>query len=604
MTLSHQELLDSFPYHTHPTIKPTQDAALQAIANNNGNALLELPTGTGKTAVGYTFLQADEASGEEGTRFYIVPNKALVDQVHAMHPDMAVVYGRNEYPCHFYDDEYKADEIPCLTLKDCPHRVDLETGETHEEGADPCPYYQAKYEARQSSKVVCTMAFYLYNTMFGNGFETPPALVIDEVHNIAKIMRSALSYGITDYHLSRSIELLKRLGAENEAAQLKKFLSTMIRVVKSKPQLDKVMLREEDIVKLLEAVAQINVGAIKLLVAQAIKEGHVDPKADREFLRQLESITLNLNRYVRSLGYSLPTEATADRPAHKPLNYVTYAYSQKEEMEDTQRVQYKLVIHAYYVAPLIRKIMGKSTVAYSATIGDPEIFGWVSGIKLPFVSLAGTFPAKNTLVLMPNDTPNLAAAKKIRQEPTKVLRRIARACYDFQTKGIRALVIVVSNLEKDKFTMLCQEEGVDLVTYGDGVTARQAAAAFKDGSGSVLLGTAANYGEGLDLPEGIAGVTFVLKPSYPSPRDPLAQFEEQRYGNQRWQVWNWQVMIEALQARGRNVRSEDDRGATIFVSQQFRRIVYPGLPTWLRESYQSEISFDDCCQKVIDLLAE
>src|SRR5262249_10337973 len=142
----------------------------------------------------------------------------------------------------------------------------------------------------------------------------------------------------------------------------------------------------------------------------------------------------------------------------------------------------------------------------------------------------------------------------------------------------------------------------DLITYGDGVAPREVAARFKDGEGAVLLGTVTNYGEGLDLPDGMAPVTFFLRPSYPSPRDPLAQFEERRYGGKRWQVWSWRVMIEALQVRGRNIRSADDRGVTIFISQQFRRFLYASLPSWLRSSYRSELTLDDCRQEAIELL--
>ena len=361
MTLSYEELLASFPRDSYPEVKPAQETALEAIAHSGDNALLELPTGTGKTAVGYTFLQALETRGEEGTLFYIVPTKALVDQVKQMHPDMTSVYGRGEYPCHYYDDEYKADEIPCLTLKDCPHRVDQETGQTKEEGAEPCSYYQAKYEARQSSKVVCTMSFYLFNTMFGNAFERPAGLVIDEAHRIADVLRHSLSYDITDYHLRRSIELLKRLGAEDEAWELEQFLGTMVRVLRKKPQNSPSLLSDDDITQLLNYVSNIDASAISSCIAKAIKEGAVDPMADREFLRQLESITLNLGRYVRSLEYSMAGDN------RNPLNYVTYAYSEKEEMTDTQRVQYRLVVKAYYVAPLVRKLLGESTVAYSAT---------------------------------------------------------------------------------------------------------------------------------------------------------------------------------------------------------------------------------------------
>ncbi|HUC88350.1 MAG TPA: helicase C-terminal domain-containing protein [Candidatus Binatia bacterium] len=514
-----------------------------------------------------------------------------------MHSDLRVVYGRHEYDCHYYQPEaFKADEIPCLTLTDCPHRVDQETGETIEAGVTPCPYYLAKYNAKQARIVVCTASFYLFTQLFSREFEQPAGLVIDEAHQMANVMRNALSYEITDWNLRRAVDLLNKLGAEHEAWELEQFMNTMVQILRKKPQSAPTILSDEEVWELMNYVSQIDAESVRKKIGEAISSGQLNPIEDREFLMQLESITLNLKRYIRSLEYSMEDKG------RNPLNYVTYAYSEREAMADSQRIQYRLIIRAYYVAPLMKRLLAPQTIAYSATVGDPNIFGYETGIKLPFVSLAGTFSTDNTRVLMPNDTPNLATKAKIRQEPTKVLRRIARACYDLHTKQIRALVVVVSNREKDKFIQLCGEENVEVISYGESVTPRGAISRFKAGEGSVLVGTTANYGEGLDLPEEMAPVIFFLRPGYPNPRDPVVQFEERRFGNQRWQVWNWRVMIEALQVRGRNVRSADDRGVTIFISQQFRRFLYGSLPTWLRPSYRSELTLDECRKEIIDLL--
>jgi Rad3-related DNA helicase len=595
--LSYEYLLSCFPIDRYPDIKPAQYSALQAIAETRGSALLELPTGTGKTAVGYTFLKALDQL-RLGPLFYIVPTKALVDQVATMHPDLQVTYGRHEYDCLYYQPEkFKADEIPCLTLTDCPYRVDQETGETFGVGVAPCPYYLAKYHAKQSKIVVCTASFYLFTQLFSREFDLPAGLVIDEAHQMANVMRNALSYEITDWNLRRSIDLLVKLGAEEESWELEQFLKTMVQILRKKPQSTLTILSDEEIWELMNYVSQIDADSIRKKIGQAISSGLLDPFADRDFLKQLESITLNLKRYVRSLDYSTETEH------RNPLNYVTYAYSEKEVMADNQRVQYRLIIRAYYVAPLVKKLLAPQTVAYSATIGDPGTFSYETGIKLPFISLPGTFPTDNTRVLMPNDTPNLATRVKIRQEPTKVLRRIAQTCHDLQSKQIRALVVVVSNREKNRFVSLCQEEAVDVISYDETMTPRQAVNRFKSGEGSVLVGTTANYGEGLDLPEETVPVIFFLRPGYPNPRDPVVQFEERRFGNQRWQVWNWRVMIEALQVRGRNVRSADDRGVTIFISQQFRRFLYGSLPTWLKPAYRSELTLNQCREEVIDLIS-
>lgn len=594
--LSTENLLGNFP-SGYSGVLPNQREAFGIIAGSKKSVTLEMPTGSGKTAVGYTFLKTLAEAGAENL-FYIVPTKALVDQVKAMHPEVTAVYGRNEYDCLYYQPEesYKADEIPCLTL-DCPHRVDQQDGSTQDASATPCPYYQAKFKAKQSQIVVCTASFYLFTQLFSREFEPPDGLVIDEAHQIAEIVRNALSYEITDWHLERSITLLRRVGADEAADKLDSFLRVMLRILKGRRRTgeQQKLLEDHELLQLTDNLEAIDLDAVRSSIGEAVGSGAINPVEDRLVLKQLETVAQQLPRYVRSLEYA------RDTSEWKPLNYVTYGYADRPDDED-ERVKYKLVIKASYVVPLVRKLLSPLTVAMSATIGDPTVFGYDTGITSKCHSLPGTFPAELTRVFLPSDTPDLAKKVRPRQEPTKVLRKIARSCARLDAAGERSLVVVVSNREREKFLWLCDDEGVDAISYGNGVPSREAMARFKSGEGSVLVGTAANYGEGIDLPDGLASVAFVLRPGYPNPADPRAQFERRRYGGQAWMVWNWRAMIAALQVRGRNVRSAEDRGVTIFVSQQFRRFLYGSLPKWLEDAYVGDLTFEECEEDALELL--
>lgn len=593
--LTLDNLLSAFPSQQYPTILPNQQTAFEALSGAGGSLVLEMPTGSGKTGVGYTLLKALSPAAD-APLFYVVPNKTLVDQVLEMHPDLVPAYGRNEYDCLYYVPEiFKADEIPCLSLN-CPHRVDQETGETAEEGALPCPYYLAKYRAKRSKIVVCTTAFYLFTQLFSKEFERPAGLVLDEVHQIANSFRSLLSYDISDWHLDQAIKVLRKIGADEEADSLFAFKSVMIGVLRGKSPDQPTLLKDEEITMLMKVLKGVDGNKLRRRVVQAIQAGEIDPLKDRLLLKQLETITYDLYRYVHSFEYALPGEK------RHPLNYVTYAYSVNEP-DRQKRVQYKLVIRAYYVGALVRKLLAPMTLAYSATVGDADVFKFETGIEAPVVRLSSAFSPENTRVFMPTDTPDLAATKRIKQEPTKSLRKVTRACHRFAENDIRSLVVVVSEKERQKFLWLCEDEGVDALSYGDGVTPRQAASLFKEGQGSVLVGTAANYGEGVDLPDGMSPVIFFLRPGYPNPKHPSTQFEERRYGNRRWPVWSWRVMIQALQVRGRNVRSVSDRGVTIFVSQQFRRFLFSSLPNWLKPSYEGGKTFDECIEETLEMLS-
>ncbi|MEK7621747.1 MAG: DEAD/DEAH box helicase [Patescibacteria group bacterium] len=584
-----------------------------AFVAENGSALVESPTGSGKTAIQYAITQAAQNEGRKPV-FLIVPNKTILEQTANEFPGaFKIALGRNEHPCLYYHDDkeeltpsfvrdlyadpeaIRADEIPCSFLRDCPHRVDQATGETFEPGAAPCPYYQQKFEAKQGGVVLSTMSFYLFTQLFSREWDTPEVLVIDEVHQLAEVFRNALSYEITDWHLGKAVELLKRIDSTS-TKKVDEFRKKLIHTAKKKPAHQPTLLEDVELRKFIDLLEGIDNKELEREIRGAINEGKIDVAEDRVTLKKLETFVRDLRRYLHSFEYSL--EAPPDRHA---LNY-TYAFY-KEERDENERVQYKLVVQSHYVAGLIRKVLSPQTVSFSATIGDPDIFSYESGIKSPFLALESGFPVENCRIFMPKDSPNLAWNAQKQGTLAKVLRRVAKTCKRFADKGIRSLIVTVSNAERDEFVLIANDEGLIPISYGsNGVTAKTAALMFKNGQGDVLVGTEAVYSQGIDLPGGIAPVIFVLRPGYPQPKAPATVFEERRFGSARWKIVNWRVIQRALQTRGRNIRGLRDKGVTFFVSEQFRRFVYGSLPKWLEKSYRGDKTWDQCVKETEELL--
>ena len=605
--LNEDELKSQFP--TDGDFKdgmyPQQETSFRAVAEK-GSITLELEPGRGKTAIEVTIARV--ASKHFKRCFLVTPTKTIVEQIRKRFPDdFTVALGRNDFPCYLYEKDkdnlsrdmkstFRADEIPYAICKSCPHYVDQETGQVNGEGAPKCPYYEQSFEAKVSRKpVLATLAFYLFKRLFSKDFPEPDVLIIDEAHRVPETVRGALLYDITDWHLEKAVEILEAVDEQEAAAGLDHFRARMVKIVKKKPARRGSLLDASEITELLDILEKVDSQAIQRSVAKAIRSDALDVEDNMEILKKVESVVLNLRRYIRSLEFSLPL---ANRGA---LAY-TYAYHLEEKGEH-DRVQHKLVVCSHYIAALVEKcLLGKTTIALSATIGDNEIFGQESGIKLPFVSMAPTFSGDNTRIFMPTDTPNLAFNVRKSGAVTNVMRRMARATKKLAKGGMRSLHVVVSNEEKQKLLALMEEEGVKALSYGNGVTAREAAVLFKEGVGDCLVGTASNFGEGVDLPRQIAPVIFVLRPAYPPPDDPRTQFEERRYGNNRWAIWNWRVMLAVLQVRGRNIRSEDDLGVTIFISQQFRRVVFAALPKTLQPSYKGDLTLDQCVKQTIELV--
>lgn len=586
--------LDFDAVFPHREMTANQREAFRLIAKWDGRVTLELPTGSGKTAIGYAFLRALAEAGQ-GPLFYICPTKTLVDQVHRLHPDLVPMYGRHEYDCLYYPDQHRrADEIPCLLLN-CPHRVDQESGSVQETGVTPCPYYAQKYRAKRSPIIVCTMAFYLYHILFrpGQEWEEPAGLVIDEAHDIAEAVRRCLTYDISDDHLQRAADLLSTING-SAAETLHQFRKKMVHIIKRRSRRPEVILSDAEIVDLLVILDSLDDRALEKEVRQAVRSGDFDPVADMVALKQLDTIVRGLRRYVRSLEFCLETDR------RHALNY-TYA-TWREEPTEHQRARYILTVGSYYVAPLVTKMLAPRTVAYSATIGNTEVFREVTGIGSPVEHLGSDFPHANTRVFLPKDTPDLAFMRRGRNDVNRSLRLIVKACARFAAKGHRALVVVVSEKERKNFVTFSEEAGLDVLTYGNGMPAKEVATRFRDGQAMTLVGTAAQFGQGLDLPDQTAPVIFFLRPGYPSPYDPECQFEERRFRKQVWKQRKWRAMVEALQVRGRNIRSKDDRGVTFFISQQFGGFLYGSLPKWLQEAYCGNKTFDECVEDTLRLL--
>lgn len=578
--------------HNEP--RPNQLTVIEAMPKHD-RIILQAPTGTGKTALGYTFLKTHCEDDKNG--FYLCPGKNLVEQVTSLYPEIMPMYGRNEYPCLYYEGDHKADEVPCALLKECPHRVNLETGETYEEGATPCPYFSAKYKSRQSNLVACTSQYYFYEALARP--ELPHAVVFDEVHKWADSIRGMMKYQITDYTLNEFWALLCSVDCRVEAKHIREFCDMMIETIRGYESGRRTsLIIDDDLRAMLKIILKIKRSSIDEKIKTAISKGKINIKDDREILNDLDKFTGSLYKYVKSLEFALESKE------RKPLTYV-FGYWDKELVEG-KKAQYVLTVSSYSIGGLTRnRMLPEKSLSMSATIGsDPRIIIGESGIEGEFIDLGSDFPNEHTRIFMPDDVSDLSTKGMKRNDKNRTIRSILRAVKNASNSNIRSLIIVVSEDERKKFMTFAKEEGVVAVSYNENTNPRQAVKQFREGFGDVLIGTESQYGEGIDLPDGIAQFTFYLRPGYPSPIDPQAMFEERRLGNRRWALWTWRVITKMLQARGRTIRSINDKGCIFLMSQQFKRFTFGGLPKWLQPAYKTNLTFDEAIQQGIDLMSK
>ncbi len=632
------QLRRNFPTNTKIRApRPIQEASMEALSD--GKTLQELPTGTGKTALQYAACVSALAVLEEGeTVFWVFPTKALVEQAKIEHPAVSAVFGQSEHACPWAAEDFEAEpkkpvtlselpilygdaecprasDVPHFMHRQCPHYVDQETGSTNELGAVPCPYYQQTYEAKSRKGIIaCTMSFYIFAKLFARrksddsvhqtAYGRAAVLVVDEVHRLAEVIRYTLSYDITDWHLQRAIDLLKRMKAP-EHRPLRKFLASLkliARARKKKPQ-EEYLLTDDEIKKLMAILEEIDPDVLAPdRIREAVLAGVLNPQQDWREIKTIETLARDIRRYLHTMEFAIAQE-DEEGITRRPLNYSCSFY--RRELTKEQRVQHKLVLHCHYVAPLIRKrLKAPTTVSFSATIGKPEIFGHETGIKDPFFSAPSTFPVDNRRIYLPDDVDDLSrASDPTGRKKTRTLRQMAVGARRLAGKGIRSLVLVGSNEERAKFMYLAEKEGVEALTYSDDLPAKDAAGRFKGGDYDVLCGCVSLYGVGVDFPKETAGAIWFLRPGYPDPRSAATQFEIQRFGEGHyWSRVVYKVMLEAQQAVGRNIRGPRDKGVCFLMSRGFEKIVYAGLPDWLKLAYRRGWTLNECIDDTLKLL--
>lgn len=615
--LTMEALREAFPF---TEMRPAQIAACQEVVSAQSGLVLEMATGEGKTAFGLAVLKAVSQRRNLPVVF-TVPTKALVEQICTRHPnDTAPVYGRSEFECLYYTargEEVNAQDSPCYMLQ-CPHRLDMGTGQTVEDGAEPCPYYLQKYRALEASKtgkvIVATWAFFILSRLKTNWRDMEfGAVVADEGHRLADMTRRLFEYTFTDYHLGRLYAAMMEIEELHEQAVIiRNFLRVFRRICRRHPSQTDRLLTEDQIRQLIEILDGLDDRLIEREIRRAQRAGvNCGRFGDREMLALLQNLVFNVRALVNGLRRSVSQdEEEGGRP---PLNYVVAFYrtdeEQKSEANKRKRVQYRLSIRSYYVAPLIRLALGDHPVVMSATVGDDRAFNWENGLRrLRFTRIPCNFPVGHTRMYVPTDVAELSIGKlgdkQYRRIVKQSMRLVLKHALTFARNGHRSLIVVISEDERQKMVALAAEEfgDLDMRTYDGTVTARELATRFRRGEGQVLLGTAGQYAEGIDLPAETAPVIFFFKPGYPNPEDPQAMFEQRRYGGAVHALWQWRVMIRAMQVRGRNIRSEDDLGVCFFVDRRFARIVRPAAPEWLQPAYRGQMTFEAGVQDALNLL--
>jgi len=174
--------------------KEAIEFAIDSYESGKRYVLLELGTGTGKSAIGITIsrylndhfaCQTDE-NGEAMSGAYVLTTQKILQEQYVRDfgpntklPVLRTIKSSSNYTCSFYDDQTCAESKMLLSRL----AKNLKGTEFQDHCTKQCKYSQEKQEFIDSSISITNFSYFLAETSYSGKLSPRALLVIDEAHN-------------------------------------------------------------------------------------------------------------------------------------------------------------------------------------------------------------------------------------------------------------------------------------------------------------------------------------------------------------------------------------------------------------------------------------
>lgn len=420
-----------------------------------------------------------------------------------------------------------------------------------------CPYEIALSLAKDS-RVIIADYFYLINPNIRDNFfsrtnkSLPESIIIvDEGHNVPKRARELLTNKLSNFILKRAITEAKKLGYLETIENLVLIQNALNKLSSYLKPGDEMLIEKEQFLSLIK------------------KEIDYDQLiADLEFIGDAIRETQKLS-YIGSIAAFLEAWLGSDTGFARILSSVETRYGLLTTLSyrclDPSIVTKDIFENSY------------STIMMSGTLSPTEMYKEVLGFNEATITeeYKNPFPKKNRLSLI---IPKTSTKFTLRNEAQ--FKDIAQICADIVNivPGNTVIFFPSYNLRNSVnryFSPLCKKTTFLENTKFNKQEKEDMLDRFKEykNEGAVLLGVASgSFGEGIDLPGDLLKCVVVV--GIPLQKPDLETKELIKYYEQKFRKgWDYGYVMPAitrsLQNAGRCIRSEDDKGAIIFLDQRY-----------------------------------
>jgi DNA excision repair protein ERCC-2 len=608
-----RKITSRFPF-PFPSPRPGQVELMQEIGQGMAEkrpVLVQAPTGLGKT-VGVLYPVLKEALGRGQKTVYVTPKNSqhsvAEDAVARFQEAGARVKSLSltakakicfkaeplcspdycEYALDYYA-KLQAHGLPELLAKkrSLKARTFRELGEQYQ----VCPFELQLEGAREADVVICD-----YNYVFaprsalgrvrdlGVDQAGKPSLVIDEAHNLPARAMDYYSPALSSVALERMREAIREIPARFRAEA------------------------EELLDGCLQAVASCREG-------ESPRPMRIDPPADR-FLEQDAKLRAFLSRYLDSdveirqqdvvlrlcFTWSEFTEA---------LEYAGWEEFFTTFHPDSAGGTVKIV--CCDASALLADCYGgyEQVVGFSATLKPFDYYVRLSGLdaqKVRTAEFASPFPReRRKLLIIPQISTRYSRRESNYARIADAVARITalrRGNYFVFLPSFDFLERVAAPFRPPEgFTVLRQERSMK----GSAVEAIVEALRSQTAPTIVFAVQGGSFAEGVDYAGETVIGAFVVGPPLPNydlEREQMREYYQRRYGGGFDYAYVIPAMAKAVQAAGRVIRSENDRGLIVLMDSRFVEPAYAGsMPADWFEAEARELVSGGILSEVADFWA-
>lgn len=582
-----------FPYEK---IRETQDELIKTIyevIENKKNLVVHAPTGLGKTAA--TLSPALEVATKKNLTVVFLTSRHTQHDIvietlemfkkrHNVNFKVADIIGKkfmcamenlekmsshdfNEFckilregeSCEFFNDtKTKEDNLKVLGKKTIeeveklsPLCVEKFVGIC--KGNKVCPYEIALQNAK-NAKVIVADYFYIFNPQIRNIFlrkinKTLEELIIivDEAHNLPERIRELMSSNLSGFVLSRAVK---------EAEQFNKKLLDPLRKIESLINGISERLKDENEIKVEK---QDFISKIKSF-------------SDYDELIERFNITADEVRAEKKASFlgsvaSFLEKWPGDDEAH--IRFFSQMYSGGFWKKT---LSYKCLDPSIITKDIFDQAY--SCILMSGTLVPTTLFKDMLGVtKCVEKTFGSPFPKDNRLNLIVPIT-----SSRFSQRDDKQYQQIATILSGIADEVPRNMAIFFPSYKfRDSVERFfsCSKDVILEMPGMEKEKKNKILSHFKQGilKGVCLLGVAGgSFGEGIDLPgeflECVVVVGVPLQPPSLELRE-LIKYYDEKFGKGFDYAYMMPAIIKVLQNAGRCIRSETDKGATIFLDERY-----------------------------------